>query len=137
MIASDPVSRHVASSEGEAAASDVSRHEQRDETDEVVILEHALVEKPIVGAEQAQKHDPSSHGTNPLPSPPVTTHAGREKHNLTHQPGHPGCLVCVSPRAPTLMRGPTHEQQSSNPLLVGDKCFVRSIIDMFCGHVWR
>ena len=129
IFASDPVSPPAALSKDEAAAPDVSHHEQEEEKEEIVNLEHALVEKPIVGVEQAQKHDQSPHGANPLPSPPVMTQAEREKHNLTHQPPHRGCPICVSSRAPNLMHGPTHEHQRTIPLLVGDYCFMRSILD--------
>ena len=73
----------------------------KEEEEEVVDFDRALMHEPIVGVEPSAKAIPEAHVAKPLPSTPTMTDAEREKHNLTHQPPHRGCPMCVAPGLPT------------------------------------
>ena len=110
--------------EGEAPAPSIMQEAE----EETIDFKDSLDEEPIVGVEPAQDGD-STRTAVPLPAPPAMTPKEREIHNLKHQPPHRGCPICAANRTPNVKHGPTHEASRTIPLLVGDYCFLRSIVD--------
>ena len=86
----------------------------------------ALMDDPIVGVE-AGGSAPLGPQAKPLRTPPTMSKAEKEKHDVTHQPPHPGCAICAASRAPNTMHCQSHEHLRTIPLLVGDYCFLRRL----------
>ena len=123
MIHPNPVSPPTLVEQPEAARpSGPEGHAPQEE--EEVDLSNAQTEKVIEGVEQAERAL-----VKPLHTPPSMTASERKTHNLTHQPPHRGCPICAANRTPNLIHGPNHEHERTIPLLVGDYCFLRSILD--------
>ena len=96
------------------------------ELDEEVNLKDAIIDKPIVGVEPVVvPEEPAAIEAKPLRSPMPMTLAEKEKHDLTHQPPHPGCSICAGARTPNVGHRASHEHLRTIPLLVGDDCFLR------------
>ena len=104
---------------------EVRDRETAQQEEEEANLEHAISTKDVIpGAEQQE-----SPLATPLPTPPTMTAAERAQHNLHHLPPHRGCPICAANRTPNTAHFQSHEHERTIPLLVGDYCFLRSIID--------
>ena len=104
---------------GGGDAAPTPRAQGEEDEEEEVDPKLALMDDPIVGVEPAS----SSHkGPEPKPlrTPPTMSQAEKDKHDLTHQPPHPGCPICASSRTANLPHTHSHEHLRTIPLLVGD-----------------
>ena len=92
-----------------------------------------MVDAPHVGVEllQHEEDGPSAIPPKPVPSPPSMSAVEKAKHDLTHQPPHPGCAICRSTRSPNMQHPQSHEHMRTIPLLVGDYCFLRDAADAY------
>ena len=72
------------------------------------------------------RSDPISYHcqTREIPSGDDTSRKN-ERHDLTHQPPHPGCGICRSSRTHNVQHKASHENPRSIPLIVADDCFLR------------
>ena len=126
MLQAHPVSPPVspiASDEAAPPGTKVPGLQSAQEEDEEIVDTHKVAIKDVIdGVEK-----PQGPLARPMPTPPSMTTA--EQPNLTHQPPHRGCPICAANRTPNIFHGPTHEHERTIPLLVGDYCFMRSILD--------
>ena len=92
--------------------------------DEIADLKLALTgeDDAIIGIERVI-HDgdrPGAIPAKPLRAPNAMTPRQKAIHDLTHQPPHPGCVICRSNRAANMKHSASHEHRRTIPFLVGD-----------------
>ena len=129
MLSNAPVSPLPSTSEGGGGGGEASLTMTHPTArSEQVNFKEALMDDPIVGVETVQHDEKYSTAipAQPIRSPPEMTPAEKERHDLTHQPPHPGCVICRSTRTPNVQHTRTTEHQRTIPLVVGDYCFLRS-----------
>ena len=109
---------------GDAAPKDHSGEKEQEEEIEEVTMKQTVADDPLIGDEGVLHDDngPGAREARPLPSPPTATPAQKAKHDLTHQPPHPGCGICRSTRSPNLGHPASQEHLRMVPLLVGNYC---------------
>ena len=86
--------------------------------EEEVDMQQVLVEGSKTGLHEHR--GPGAREPIPMTSPRVMTPSEKAKHDLTHMPPRPGCVISRSARSPILFHPATHEQERTIPLLVGD-----------------
>ena len=103
MLSPDPVSPQPPGDPGGGGAASSSQDTAaapEDVKEEEVNMKEAILDDPLVGIEIAEEDGKHAIAAKPVTTPPEMTPAQRERHNLTHQPPHPGCAICRSSRSP-------------------------------------